>query len=98
MPVTLAVSAAVAIALGADVPPALATDRILSPDEPGYLKDLRNNPAKYEAYAAAQEAIKSIPKTAPAVTATQTATKKAPKAPKAPKLSLIHISEPTRPY
>ena len=83
MPVTLAVSAAVALALGADVPPALATDRILSPDEPGYLKDLRNNPAKYEAYAAAQEAIKSIPKTAPAVTATQTATKKAPKAPKA---------------
>jgi hypothetical protein len=83
MPVTLAVSAAVAVALGADVPPALATDRILSPDEPGYLKDLRNNPAKYEAYAAAQEAIKSIPKTAPAVTATQTATKKAPKAPKA---------------
>ena len=83
MPVTLAVSAAAAFALGAGVPPALATDRILSPDEPGYLKDLRNNPAKYEAYAAAQEAIKSIPKAAPAVTATQTATKKAPKAPKA---------------
>jgi len=83
MPVTLAVSAAAAIALGAGVPPALATDRILSPDEPGYLKDLRNNPAKYEAYAAAQEAIKNIPKAAPAVTVKETATTKAPKAPKA---------------
>ena len=85
MPVTLAVSAAAAFALGAGVPPALATDRILSPDEPGYLKDLRNNPAKYEAYAAAQETIKNIPKAAPAVTVQKNVTQKAPDAAKAAK-------------
>ena len=66
LPVTLAVTTAVVIALTGGVPYALASDRVLSPSEPGYIKDLRVNPGKYEAYAAAQEAIARLPK-APAM-------------------------------
>ena len=87
----LAVSTAAVITLGAGVSPSFAIDRILSPEEPGYLKDLRANPAKYEAFAQAQDAIANLPKSAPAVAV---AKKAAPKAAKTVKASPKAASAP----
>jgi len=89
--VALAVSTAAVITLGAGVSPSFAIDRILSPEEPGYLKDLRANPAKYEAFAQAQDAIANLPKSAPAVAV---AKKAAPKAAKTVKASPKAASAP----
>ena len=81
---TLAVTAAAAIALSAGVPSALATDRILSPDEPRYVKDKRTTPETYERFAAKRKTMKAT-KAAPSVNAESVRKTPKPEKSKAPK-------------
>ena len=78
MPVTLAVSAAAAIALGAGVPPRWRPIASCPPTSPAISRTCATTPRSTTP--AAQEAIKNIPKAAPAVTVKETATTKAPSA------------------